>query len=115
VLREDLERFEAGTRSGTKGKTRGMKAKTDLQGMLSLAGKQARSEDQRKWAPVHAAVRTEFGRLRAEGLPKTKAAVAIVSDPAIREKIQAIASREGVQPWRRDFYSLTAIRKLVGG
>jgi hypothetical protein len=128
VLRADVEAFDrqgASVRGGKapKGLAAGIRRErlgpaakgTGLKDMLSLAAKQARSEDRRKWAPVHDAVRTEFARLRGEGFPKTKAALAIVSDRTIREKIQTVAKAERVHPWRGDFYSLTAVRKLVGG
>lgn len=108
VLREDVER------SATKGKTGGTKRKTALQRLLSEQAKKVRNEERTKRAPVHEAVREEFKRLRAEGYGRTKAALAIISDGASSQKIQAVAQREGVKPWRGDFYSLPGVLKIVG-
>lgn len=107
VLRQGVERFEAAMR-------RGEKTKGPLKRMLSDAGRLARADQRAKAAPVHAAVRVEFKRLLAEGYGPTKAAQAIVSEGAAKARIQTIADQRGIKPWRGNFYSYGAVRKIVG-
>lgn len=64
--------------------------------------------------PVREAVRQEYRRLCRSGLSVTPAAHTIAANLEIRKKIQAIAEDHGVRPWRSEFYSFAAIRKIVG-
>ena len=78
------------------------------------AAQEGRAERTAREGPVREAVRQEYGRLREAGVGATAAEHRIVEDPDIRRRIQVVARQQGVKPWRGDFYSFAAVRKIVG-
>jgi hypothetical protein len=84
----------------------------------AAASRRMHVEQRTRHEPVREAVRQEYRRLLAAGVPKTAAARAIVEDPQIRERVQAVAAQTcetgSSPPWgQREFYSFSGIRRIV--
>jgi hypothetical protein len=77
------------------------------------AASEMHAQRARDHEPIQEAVRQEYARLCAAGSSKRAAVRAIVEQPDSRERIQAVAA--GARPWgRREFYSYSGVRRIVG-